>query len=212
MGSLIDLTGAVFGKLRVISRASNKGMRARWHCTCECGKPCIVAGQELRRGQAKSCGCMQYVIAAAANRTHGLTRTGIYTAWQAMKDRCLNPANAFYSDYGGRGIRVCAQWIGHFEAFAAHMGPKPSPKHQLDRHPNNDGNYEPGNVRWATPKENARKKRTSHMVEFRNERRCVADWGDVLGMPARLLSARLRAGWPVEAAFTTPVRPLRRSS
>jgi hypothetical protein len=151
----IDMTGEVYGRLTVIERSGGK-----WLCACECGNTSRVGRQELRRGNTKSCGC-----GAQENRmrhrdqtTHGMERTPEYSSWQAMKARTLNPSNPAYARYGGRGITVHPGWIHDFMAFYEHIGPRPAGR-TLDRI-NNDGNYEPGNVRWATPSEQAFNRRT----------------------------------------------------
>lgn len=90
---------------------------------------------------------------------HGLSQTAEYRCWQQIKARCLNPEHSAYPDYGGRGVTICPEWVSSFETFCAHVGPRPSPKHSLDRFPNNDGSYEPGNVRWATADEQNRNRR-----------------------------------------------------
>lgn len=151
----IDLVGLRFGWLTVIDRTSDSGsaVHVRWRCICDCGAEHIVRGQHLRDGSVMSCGC--YGAQAAGQRignrmrTHGMYDTVEYQTWCAMKSRCTDPANISYRNYGGRGIRVCDEWLGSFEAFYRHIGPRPSAGYSVDRI-DNDGNYEPGNVRWAT--------------------------------------------------------------
>src|SRR5262245_10496757 len=90
------------------------------------------------------------------NKTHGMANSPEYQAWNSAKQRCTNPNDGSYSRYGGRGIRMCDEWVNSFEAFYNYIGPRPSSNHSLDRYPNNDGNYEPGNCRWATKSEQAK--------------------------------------------------------
>lgn len=152
MTRLIDLTGQRFGRLTVIERAPSAGRHPRWLCECECGASIVAYGSNLKRGRTQSCGCLHREGAAAmmlARRTHQRTRTPEWWTWQSMKQRCLNPNHAAYRHYGGRGILIHPAWIRSFEAFYAYVGDRPSPNHSLDRI-DNDGNYEPGNVRWAT--------------------------------------------------------------
>lgn len=131
-----------------------------WFCQCICGKTKLVASNELSSGLVRSCGCLHIESArrqGLASRTHGdrtnRRRTPEYRAWDSMKQRCLNPNTDNYADYGGRGITICPSWL-NFSAFLADMGRKPSPSHSLDRI-DVDGNYQPTNCRWATPKEQA---------------------------------------------------------
>lgn len=138
--------------------------------------------------------------------THGMSYTGEHHAWLGMKQRCYNENNPKYPLYGGRGIRVCDRWLDSFEAFYEDMGDRPSDSHSLDRI-DNDGNYEPDNCRWATPKQQARNRSTNHDITYRGETKTLKEWAKELGMNRITLFTRLeRLGWDVEKAFTEPVR------
>lgn len=151
-----DLTGARFGRLTVIRRAPDTtGRKVNWLCRCECGKEKPVRASSLVNGRATSCGCLQREVAAKSFTTHGGTYTPEYQAWASMIQRCTNENCSNWHNYGGRGIAVCAAWLNSFEAFLAHIGKRPSGQHSLDRIDVN-GNYEPGNVRWATLAEQRR--------------------------------------------------------
>lgn len=139
---------------------------------------------------------------------HGNARRGKrspeYRSWLAMRWRCENPKATKYPQYGGRGIRICRRWAS-FANFLADMGPKPGPQftlHRLD----NDGNYEPGNCRWADPPAQCRNKRNNHFITFGGRSMCVTDWERHLGFPRSLVQSRLVLGWTIEAALTTPYR------
>lgn len=151
----IDLTGLQFGHLTVIGIAEGQRIRKglAWICLCDpvlggCGTEKIFASNSLRTGHTRSCGCRMH------DGQHGQSPKGLpspeYMAWTSMKQRCLNPRHKSYARYGGRGISVCREWADSFETFYRHIGPRPGPGYSLDRYPDNTGNYEPGNVRWAT--------------------------------------------------------------
>jgi hypothetical protein len=157
---LIDLTGQSFGRLIVIERAEKAGHdEAHWMCACSCGQTKVILGNSLRRGVTTSCGCRARQVHRARLLKHGGKGTAEYRTWRAMKNRCLNPNSQDYENYGGRGIAICPEWRGDFGAFLAHVGLRPGSGYSIDRIDVN-GNYEPGNVRWATASEQRRNQRS----------------------------------------------------
>jgi hypothetical protein len=184
---LIDMTGCRSGLLLVVRLAEREGRRlAYWVCQCDCGREHTVRGGHLRDGLVTHCGCRSAEIRAKGAMTHGMSKTPEYLAWCCMKNRCFKPQDKQYPNYGGRGIRVCDEWRNSFEAFFDHVGPRPSSDHSIDRI-NNDGNYEPGNVRWATPEEQARNTRCTKLSleDAREIRRLRA-----AGVPFKVLRDR----------------------
>jgi hypothetical protein len=134
-----------------------------------------------------------------------LPRKPEYRAWESMKRRCYNSNSKDYKYYGGRGIQVCGEWRDSFTTFLADVWRRPSPNHSLDRYPNNNGNYEPGNVRWATRREQSRNRRYNRILEFNGESLPISVWTERLDLPYYLLYLRLRRGWTVKRALSTPV-------
>lgn len=160
---LVDLTGQRFGRLTVIERSGKQCGHATWLCKCDCGNEVVVASNNLKK-DTFSCGCYQREQSRKSNTTHGIARSKIHFIWIAMKQRCFNPNNKGFCNYGGRGITVCEEWKNDFQAFYDYVSQLPhfgEEGYSLDRI-NNDGNYEPNNVKWSTKTEqnvNRRKKR-----------------------------------------------------
>lgn len=129
-----------------------------------------------------------------------------YSTWKEMKRRCCNPSASYYHCYGGRGITVCQRWLESFANFLVDMGKKPSPQHSIDRI-DNDGNYEPVNCRWATPIEQAQNTTHAKRITFNEETMSISAWARRIGIDDAALSSRLRRGWTLEKALTTPPLP-----
>ena len=192
-----------FERLTVVSLAGkNKYRDSLWLCRCDCGNERIVKGGNLKRGRTKSCGCLKRQLVAERSTTHGGNGTLEYTSFKHAKTRCTNPNSKNFHDYGGRGIKFL---FNNFEEFFADIGPRPGKEYSLDRI-NNEGNYEPGNCRWATMKIQSRNKRTNRYLSYQNETLCAKDWAEKLGLNYRTINKRLRNGWSVEKALSTPIR------
>ncbi len=197
-----DLTGQRFGRLLVLTYAG-KGPsgRTHWLCRCDCGTEYHVISRSLLTGHTKSCGCLANELTRIRSTTHGMRHSPEYGIWCDVIKRCSNPN---YDYYAKRGITVCWRWRNSFATFIEDMGARPSAKHSIERI-DNDGNYEPGNVRWATPKEQARNRRNNRLLTHEGKIQCMASWAEVLGIDYRLLCRRLNLGWRTERALTEPV-------
>lgn len=152
------------------------------------------------QGKTRSCGCLKVDEAARRQTTHGQTGSALYRRWRAMINRVTNVNFSDYANYGGRGIEVCARWLD-FANFAMDMGPTFEPHLELDRR-DNDGNYEPGNCRWADRRTQQRNRRTNHIVTHNGESLTVQEWGERLDIKPNTIVTRLRRGWSVDRALS----------
>lgn len=205
--------GARFGTREITAVV---GLRASYRC--DCGHEASAAIEHLLRYPEGT--CRRCASKKSARVTHGHTRrrddggnrrTPEYVAWESMLQRCRDKNCENYKRYGACGITVCDEWVGDggFERFLAHIGPRPSSDHSVDRYPSNEGNYEPGNVRWATRVEQHRNKSSNKLLSFSGETLCVAEWAERLGCAPSAIHDRLDDGWSVEDAVTKPVKKYR---
>ena len=205
-----DLTGQRFGRLLVTEFAGMlqkaKWKKAHWVCVCDCGKTITAHGAVLMNGNTSSCGCFKRESIRTRMITHGQTcghlRSTEFRIWEAMKARCFNQDHEKWNLYGGRGITVCERWL-KFENFFEDMGNRPSIKHSIDRFPNNDGNYEPGNCRWATQTQQCRNQRSNRIIEIDGESYCLAEWAEILGVTYNTLWHRISRNGSAEKVIST---------
>jgi len=200
---IIDLTGQIFGGLIVVRQyGKSKDGRILWLCLCDCGKNTVVQGGNLKNGNTKSCGCQE------GNLKHRMSRTKIYQIWNSMIQRCTNPVDKKYKDYGGRGINVCNHWSNKengFENFLKDVG-VPGKGLTLDRI-DNDGDYKSNNWRWATHKQQNRNMRRNINILFNNKIQCLKDWAIELNIKYTTLYCRIyKLGWSIERAFKISVK------
>jgi hypothetical protein len=176
-------------------------------CRCDCGKEWVTNGNAIARGQTKSCGCWARDGLRLRSRKHGHCSDDKkkmpkeYMVWASMKSRCYNPQHVAYADYGGRGIVVCDRWRESFETFFADMGPRPTPRHTIDRI-DNDLGYWPENCRWATKREQQNNRRVTTIIEFEGKRMPLTYWAEQKGINPITLAGRLKKGWSNEDALT----------
>lgn len=201
-----SLIGKCFGRWMVTDYAASVNGKARLVCKCECGTIRNIDKYSLTHNGTNSCGCLQKE--QPNRKKHGMSKATIHRTWRNMKDRCYNKNNKEYSDYGGRGIKVCERWLDNFEAFYSdvssllhynEMG------YSIDRIDNN-GNYEPNNVQWATKTEQNKNKRNNINITYNGKTQCLKAWAMELDMPYCTLWQRIKTlKWSAERAFTTPL-------
>lgn len=200
--NLVDKTNVRFGYLLALQPiGKNKWKEVLWECRCDCGKMAICVAGRLAQGQVTHCGCMTKRNRLLARpRTHCMTESRLYRAWSAMHDRCRNP----HLYHGAMGVKVCPEWI-KFENFldwATTHGYQDDLS--LDRYPDPFGDYCPENCRWATREQQQRNRRNTKMYSWLGKCQSAPDWADECGLARRLVTGRLRYGWSLEEALTTP--------
>lgn len=191
----VNLAGQRFGNYLAVDYAG----RSSWNCICDCGAQRVVLTSNLRKGHSASCGCMKAEKSRAAATRHGLADTPVHRCWMSMRQRCQNPNDSAYENYGGRGIKVCERWTV-FENFLADMGPMP-PGYEIERDDVN-GNYEPGNCRWATKKEQANNTRRNRLLTYQGRTQTLSQWAEDLGLKMHTLYRRVVIKkMPLDQAF-----------
>jgi len=202
MPAFRDLTGMTFGRTKVLRLHSMKNGRSWWLCRCFCDKEWVTTGNSLVCGKTTTCGCERYINMGNATRTHGMKHTSIYNVWQGMRRRCLNPREAGFKNYGGRGIEICKRW-DKFENFYADMGDRPGVGKEatIERRDNN-GNYEPDNCFWKDWDTQCNNKRTNRKITAQGITKNVCQWAAIKGIRSGTIRARLdKCGWSVEQAL-----------
>lgn len=203
-----NMIGRAFGRLRVIEEAENiiygSQKHKRYLCVCKCGSRKIILAGNLHSGATKSCGCLHKERTQERRFKHGHSgrvKSSTYNSWQQMIRRCNNKTHKQYKNYGGRGIIVCARWLGKrgFENFLKDMGERPSGL-TIERIENN-GNYEPENCKWASYLEQNRNRRSNRYIEYGGKKMILAQWARELGISGGTLRKRLVLGWPIEKAL-----------
>ncbi len=206
MSKPIDIAGQAFGELTAIAPTGRRSAANNriWMFRCACGNSREADGVAVRSGRITTCHKCAKQRAILRQSTHGLTNTAEFRIWTDIHTRCYNQRRPEYPNYGGRGIRMCKRWRASFADFLSDMGSRPSPHHSIDRI-NNDGNYEPGNCRWATRREQALNRRTNVLVTINGQRRTLSEWAEQSGIAFKTVYRRWKAGWNIYRLLT-PIR------
>lgn len=193
--------GKRFGRVVVIgSPESRPGNSIAVPCRCDCGDVRFYYPRNLRVQKEPMCPPCREKSRPAKGHSG---KHPLFNIWKAMIQRCENPNHTHYADYGGRGVKICARWRNDFEAFAADMGDRPSPRHTIDRM-NNQKGYQPGNCRWATQKQQLNNTRRTIYVEWQGKRITLSDASELSGVDRATIAWRVNRGWPMEKIMTTP--------
>lgn len=193
-----------FGRLKPIKIANIGKGRTTWICKCDCGKEVVVTQKNLCNGNTRSCGCLNAEVNGM--RTHGLSKTRLYTMFLGIKARCYNQKNISYKWYGGKGIKICNEWLDDFKSFydwAISNGYDESLPRGVQTLDRIDGNkdYEPSNCRWITLAEQQRNKEHLKRYSYNGETHLLCEWSEILGINFSLLRSRVcDYGWTLEEA------------
>lgn len=204
MGKFRNLVGERFGRLTVVEFCGMKNSSSQWRCVCDCGNEKIVDARRLNRGNIKSCGCLQQESRLAHSTTHGMSKTRLFKIWGNMKTRTTNPKCTESDRYIKKGITMCDEWMNSFIVFrdwALANGYKENLS--IDRIDNSKGYY-PENCRWATSKQQNRNKDNLKYIEYQGQVHPIVEWAEILHINYGTLRSRIKRGWDIERAFTTP--------
>lgn len=199
---LTIVAGTKYGRLTVIEQTGrDKNHKKLYLCRCECGEEKVFIGSRLKSGHTKSCGCLSRDTVIARSTKHSLSRTRAAASWANMMYRCYDPQEAYYHRYGARGIKVCERWHD-LKNFFEDMGERPEGQ-TLERI-NNDGDYEPGNCKWASPLEQSQNTSFNRQLTFNGLTLCLSEWARRAGIKRNTIEGRLDRGWSIEQALTIP--------
>lgn len=206
-----SLVGQRFGRLTVVSKADAIGTSSmRWNCVCDCGNKTVVYGHYLKSGHTRSCGCLANESIAERSTTHGHANSRLYRIWHGMKARCYRESEPGYSRYGGRGIKICEEWLSDFQKFYDWaMSHGYSDDLSIDRIDNN-GNYCPENCRWVSMEVQNNNRSSNRTITANGETHTVAEWSKITGINETTLAGRLDKGWSEEKTINTPKKIYRR--
>lgn len=197
-GTVKNIVGNHYGRLTVIAFDHVRNRSSYWRCICDCGNETIVRGDCLKSGNTKSCGCLNH---EATNVIHGLANTRLYHTYHAMRQRCYNPNERFFARYGGRGIKVCDEWLNDFQTFASWARSHGyADGLSIDRI-DNDGDYTPENCRWVDQRTQNRNNSRNTVIEFRGERKILTEWCETFGVNVSTAISRIRRGWSLDRVF-----------
>lgn len=198
---ILDEIGKKYGRWTVVSYFKhNKYSQVYFNCLCDCGNKKVVIMGSLRNGKSVSCGCYGKEKTSEANTKHGMSgnKHGLYSVWRGMKTRCCDKNFPQYMDYGGRGISVCKEWGNNFKSFfdwAIINGWEKGL--DIDRFPNNNGNYEPDNCRFINRSKNCRNKRNNRLICFNGETKTLTEWCEQMDLNFHTVQHRLSLGWSI---------------
>ena len=207
MGKFNNLTGQKFGRLTVVERAENRYRQTIWRCLCDCGKTVEVQGKHLKDGYTTSCGCYRSECLTTRDTIHGFRREKLYEVYKSMKQRCFNPNNKHYSYYGGRGIKVCDEWVKSYLSFrkwAHENGYRDGLT--IDRKDTNK-DYSPDNCRWVDCETQSNNRRNVHIIRHNGTDKTLTQLAKETGISRSLLYSRLiERKWDIDRALTTPIK------
>lgn len=204
-----DLTGMRFGRLAVMglgeTKVSPKGKKTPlWKCKCDCGNEISVTYSHLTLNHTKSCGCLRDEQRRTSHTVHGLSHSRIDEIYKSIKERCYNPRCKAYYRYGGRGIKMCDEWLHDKQAFFEWAFKNGYQNDLSIDRINNDGDYEPNNCRWTTAKEQANNTSKNRRISFNGEEHTLSEWQDIVGISQKTIGYRIRSNWSIEDALTIP--------
>lgn len=206
--SFVDIKGQKFGRLTALERVgADSWGKSKWRCHCDCGKDTVVLLSDIRGGKTRSCGCLARDLSKKrrpSNITHGGSRTRLYTIWRDMRSRCYNQKDICYPRYGGRGIKICDEWLNDFGAFQAWAFASGYEDGLTIDRIENDGDYRPDNCRWATHKAQANNRCSNKTITINGETHTLAEWSALSGVDKNTILSRVQRGWTPDRLLEPP--------